>query len=254
MSAVQVISGFSLTNRWLLYTSFMLAPAQFISGVGSNCPSNLGFLAYNWYTQIAWYRAIQAKELHALSLLPVHFNFIFVVTYLGGITSGNIFMALLLGFGTAGVIVLNTVAAWTSWATNQPEGFGVYQFFFFGWRTLSPGWHTFILLWQIGDSILALVCLITAIGISITVVTWNDAEDAEELPWYLRYPAIPVGAAVMLLFGWPLILWSELIVARNQIESDTDMIAVWLFIAQVGAMLIPSCSAYLGCFKGLFRG
>jgi len=250
MSTVEVISGFSLTNRWLLYASFMLAPAQFISGMGSNCPSNVGFLAYNWYTQIAWYGAIKAKELHALSMLPVHFNFIFVMTYLGGVSSGNIVMGLLLGFGTAGVIVLNTVAAWISWATNQQDGFGVYQLFFFGWRTLSPGWHKFFLLWQIGDSILALSCLIAAIGIPIAVAT---REDGKEVPWYLRYPAIPLGAVVMLLVGWPLILWTELIVARNHIESDTDMIAVWLFVAQVGAMLIPTCSTYLGCFKGGFR-
>jgi hypothetical protein len=176
MSTVEIVSGFSLTNRLLLYASFMLAPAQFISGLGNNCPSNVGFLAYNWYTQIAWYSAIKAKQLHALSLLPIHFNFIFVITYLGGVTSGNIVMGLLLGFGTAGVIVLNSVAAWTSWATNQQEGFGVYEFYFFGWRTLSPGWHTFFLLWQIGDSTLALNCLVTAIGIPIAVANRDDDE------------------------------------------------------------------------------
>ena len=141
MSTVHVIQGFSKINRWLLYASFMLAPAQFISGIGNNCPSNLGFLAYNWYTQVSWYRAIKSKQLHALSLIPVHWNTIFAVSYLGGVTSGNIVMGLLLGLGTAGVIVLNNVASWTSWATNQTEGFGVYQFFFFGWRTLNPSWH-----------------------------------------------------------------------------------------------------------------
>jgi hypothetical protein len=31
----------------------------------------------------------------------------------------------------------------------------------------------------------------------------------------------------------------ELIVSRNDIESDTDMIAVWLFVAQVVLMLMP---------------
>lgn len=245
MSAVQVVAGFSLTNRWLLYTSLMLTPAQFITGIGSNCPSNLGFLAYNWYTQIQWLQAVQAKELHALSMLPVYFNFIYALTYLGGITSGNIVMAVLLGLGSAGVMVLNTVSAWISWATNQEEGFGVYQFFFFGWRTLDPGWHKFFLLWQICDSIGAFVFLIAAIAISIMALTW---EDDEELPWYLRYPAIPVGAVAMLLFfGWPLIMWTELIVARNNIESETDMIAVWLFIAQVATMLIPSFSPFSGC-------
>jgi hypothetical protein len=249
MSTVQTIPGFSLTNRCLLYVSFLLAPAQFISGLRSNYPSNLGFLAYNLYTQIAWYEAAKGKQLHALSLLPVHFNLIYAITYLGGVTSGNIIMALLLGFGTAGVSVLNTMAAWTSWATNQPEGFGVYQFFFFGWRTLSPGWHKFILLWQIFDSIAAFSSLFAAIGIAIEVATLD-----EEPPWYLRYRAIPIGAVVMLLGGWPIILWTELIVARNHIESTIDMIAVWLFVAQVGAMLIPSCSARLGCFKDMFRG
>ncbi|KFY45458.1 hypothetical protein V494_00954 [Pseudogymnoascus sp. VKM F-4513 (FW-928)] len=122
MSTITIVDGFSLTNRWLLYASFMLAPAQFYSGLGNNCPSNIGFLAYNWYTQIIWLRAIRAHELHALSLLPVHFNLLFVFTYLGGVTSGNLYMGIFLGLGTAGVIILNTVAAWTSWATNQPEG------------------------------------------------------------------------------------------------------------------------------------
>ncbi|KAF2183932.1 hypothetical protein K469DRAFT_689678 [Zopfia rhizophila CBS 207.26] len=233
MSTVQIIPGFSLTNRWLLYSSFMLAPAQFISGMGNNCPSNLGFLAYNWYTQIAWYRAIKAKQLHALSLVPVHLNLTFAITYLGGVTSGNIVMGFLLGFGTAGVIVLNSVAAWTSWATNQQEGFGVYHFFFFGWRTLTPGWHKFILLWQIGDSLMAFCCVIAAIGIPITLLETEN--DYKTPPWYLRYFAIPIGAAVMLLIGFPLILWTEFIVARNHIESATDMIAVWVFVAQAGS-------------------
>jgi len=243
-AAVQTMAGFSLTNRWLLYTSFMLAPAQFVSGMGNNCPSNLGFLAYNWYTQITWYRGIKAKKLHALSLLPVHFNTLFAITYLGGVSSGNAFTAILLGFGTAGVIALNAVAAWVSWATNQPEGYGVYQFFFYGWRTLSPRWHKFFLLWQIADSLISFSCLISAIFIPIQLL---DAD--EDPPWYARYLTIPVGAAGMLLLGWPLILWTELIVSRNHIESATDMIAVWLFVAQVGAMLIPNCSTYLRCCR-----
>ena len=241
-----------MVNRWLIYTSFMLAPAQFVSGIGSNCPSNVGFLAYNLYTQISWYGAIKDKELHALSLLPVNFNFFFAFGYLGGVTSGNIFMGLPLGLVTAGVMVLNTVAAWTSWATNMPEGFDVYQFFFFGWRTLTPGWHTFFLLWQIGDSMTALGCAITAIIVSVTMAT-EKIESPEEPSWTrnswilrlydwanAKYLAIPVGAALMLLIGWSLILWTELIVSRNQIESDIDMVAVWLFVAQVATMLVPS--------------
>jgi len=250
MSTVQIVQGFSKTNRWLLYASMMLSPAQFVSGLDSNCPSNLGFLAYNWYTQISWYYSIKGKQLHALSLLPVHFNLICVITYLGGITSGNIFMGLLLGFGTGGVIVLNTVAAWTSWATNMPEGYGVYQFFFFGWRTLSPGWHKFFLLWQIADSVTALTCLIAAIAGAIYASTdYHEESDDGKMPWWMRYPAIPLGTIVILICFWPLILWTELIVARNHVESATDWVAVWLFVAQVGAMLIPSCSTYLGCFR-----
>ena len=253
MSTITIVNGFSPLNRWLLYTSFMLAPAQFFSGLGNNCPSNIGFLAYNWYTQISWLHAIQGHELHALSLLPVHFNLLFVFTYLGGVTSGNLAMGIFLGLGTGGVIIVNTVAAWISWATNQPEGFGVYQFFFFGWRTLSPGWHKFILVWQISDSLFALNCLYLAIYLPIKMSKYTK-EEMDKVPWYLgKFPLIPVGAAGALLVGWPLILWTELIVARNNIESDTDWVSVWLFIAQAGAMLMPASSTYFGCMKRAFK-
>ncbi|KAJ6443617.1 fungal zn(2)-Cys(6) binuclear cluster domain-containing protein [Purpureocillium lavendulum] len=252
--ATQIVDGFSLTNRWLLYTSVMLAPAQFISGISSNCPSNIGFLAYNWYTQISWYQAVRNKELHALSLLPVHFNTLYVFSYLGGISSGNYFMAAILGLGTAGVLILNCVSAWTSWAICQDEGFGVFQFFFFGWRTLSPGWHKFILLWQVSDSIMCAIAVVASIVIAFTMVAVDEDDDLAEKATFgglmsvsnARYPAIFLGAVVMLIIAWPLILWTELIVQRNNIESGTDMVAVYLFIAQVGTMLIPN----LGCFKG----
>ncbi|GAO18632.1 uncharacterized protein UV8b_03375 [Ustilaginoidea virens] len=251
--SVQVVDGFSLTNRWLLYASLMLAPAQFVSGIGSNCPSNIGFLAYNWYTQIQWYQAVRAQELHALSLLPVHFNLIYAITYLGGITSGNLFMAVVLGVGTAGVIVLNTVSAWVSWATNMPEGYDAYQFFFFGWRTLTPGWHKFVLVWQVGDSMFALASVLMAIITAIRFVYIDEEDDSSRLvPWrkgtgprsnlaLWRYPAIPLGAAAVMLGAWPLVLWTELIVQRNKIESETDMVAVWLFVAQAAALVAPSC-------------
>jgi len=240
---VAIVDGFSLLNRWLLYTNFMLAPAQFASGLGNNCPSNIGFLAYNWYTQVQWYRASKSQEMHAISLVLVHVNMLFSISYLGGVASGNIFMGALLGLGTAGVIILNSVAAWTAWASNMREGFGEYQFFFFGWRTLSKGWHTFLLLWQISDSILAFTCIGAALIIPITLTQ----VDRKKFPWWLRYPAIPLGAAVMLLIGWPLILWTELIVQRNHIESETDWVAVWLFVAQVGTMVIPSCGLTFSC-------
>jgi len=232
-----VISGFSLTNRWLLYTSLMLTPAQAISGIGSNFPSSLGFLAYNWYNQYAWYNAIRHKQLHALSLLPVHFNTIYVLTYLGGITSGNIPMGALLGVGTAGLIVFNTIAAWISWATNLPDGYGIYHFFFFGWRTLTPGWRKFILLWQIGDTSLAIGSVMCALGFAIALPL--QGPDIR-LPWQCnRYFAVLWGSALALVVTWPLILWTELIISRNHIKSETDMVAVWLFVAQVATMLVP---------------
>jgi hypothetical protein len=234
---VEVVAGFSKTNRWLLYTSMMLSPAQAASGVGSNCPSNLGFLAYNIYTQIQWYKAVRNKELHALSLLPGHFNTIYIITYLGGVTSDNIVMGLLLALGTAAVIVLNNVCSWVSWATNQPEGYDTFQFFFFGWRTLNDNWHKFLMVWEIADSIFTVACVVGIFTIAIMV----SLTDAGEFPWWARYPAIPVGAVAILVLLWPLIMWTELIVQKNNIVSDTDWIAVWLFIAQVGAMIIPSC-------------
>jgi hypothetical protein len=240
MSTNTIVPGFSLLNRWLLYTSLMLSPAQFASGWGSNCPSNIGFLAYNWYTQIQWYRSVKAKQLHALAMLPVHYNTICCFTYLGGITSGNYPMAILLGLGSAGLIILNNISGWVAWATGQFEGYGVFRFFFFGWRTLSPGWHKFFLLWQISDSIEAAVVVVVAVVGAVASVNKSEDDD-EKLPWWGRYPVIPIGAAVMMLFSWPLILWTELVVAGNHIESATDWVAVWLFIAQVATMIVPSC-------------
>jgi hypothetical protein len=235
---VQVVAGFSLTNRWLLYTSLMLTPAQFVSGLGSNSPTNIGFLAYNWYNQYVWYTAAKAKDLHALSLLPVHFNFIYAFTYLGGVSSGNIVMGVFLGFGTAGLIILNNITAWTSWTTDLPEGYDTYQFFFFGWRTLTPGWRTFILLWQISDTLLAVNTVILAFVLAVWAVALLD-EGGFTPSLQNNYLAILCGPPVMLVFTWELIMWVELIVSRNGIESETDMIAVWLFVAQAVLMLIP---------------
>jgi hypothetical protein len=230
----QTIAGFSLTNRWLLYASIMLSPAMFISGVKSNFPTNLGFLAYNWYTQITWYQAAKAGLLGPLSLLPVHFNTIYAVSYLGGVSAGNDFLAILLGIGTAGVMGLNNAAAWQGWIIDQPEGFGQYEFFFYGWRTLSPGWHKFIMVWNIADTLWLVLFATVAIALPFRV-----GEDNEWMEWFMRYPAIPVGAICILVYCWPLILWVELIYARNHVQSDTDMIAVWLFVAQVVLMLVP---------------
>lgn len=243
MGAVYVVDGFSTLNRGLLYASLMLAPAQYISGIGSNSPTNIGFLAYNWYTQLKWYSDVRSGDLRALSLVLPHFNMIYAFTYVAGISSGNWPMGLVLGLGSAGVLALNTTCAWTAWARNDPEGFGVYQFFFFGWRTLNPDWQKFILCWQISDSILAFGAAITCIIGGLRIPSHHDTIDEREsrikkiATW--RYLAIPVGAAVVMLVAWPLIMWTELIIQRNHIESQTDWTAVWLFIAQVGTLFLP---------------
>ncbi|KAF3942231.1 hypothetical protein ABW19_dt0201055 [Dactylella cylindrospora] len=245
MSTTVAVKGFSLINRWLLYTNMMLCPAQYLSGIRNNCPSNIGFLAYNWYTQIMWYKAARAKELGPVCLTLPHFNLVFSVSYLGGVTSGNMIIGTLLGLGTAGVIILNTVTSWVSWATNQQAGYGIYRFFFFGWRTLTPGWHKFFLCWEIFDSMFAFSMVLFAINLSITV---PRAKDEEEMPWWIKYLAIPGGAAIIVLGGWPLILWTELVIGGNKVEWETDWVSVWLFVAQVATMLMPGCSAGLQRF------
>lgn len=237
---LQYVEGFSLTNRWLLYTSLMLSPAQFVSGLGSNCPSNIGFLAYNWYNQVIWYRAAREKTLHALSLLPAHFNLIYTMTYLGGVSSGNLIFAILLGLGTAGVMILNTVTAWIAWADLQREGYGVYQFFFFGWRVLDDRWHKFFLAWQIFDTLGAVGTVIAALYVAVASALYTMEGDGE-VEWFWRYPMIPLGAVCVLITAWPLIMWTELIYSRNNIESPTDKVAVVLFIVQAVTMLVPTC-------------
>lgn len=188
-----------------------------------------------------WYRAVKAKQLHAISLLPVHYNTVCAITYLGGITSGNIPMALVLGIGSAATMFLNNISGWTSWATNQEDGFGVYRFFFFGWRTLSPGWHKFFLLWQISDSIETLVFAGGAIVGAVAAAAKWDKDDDEESWWWWRYPAVIVGSIIMLLLFWEFIFWMEMVVHGNHIESATDWVAVWLFVAQAVTMLVPAC-------------
>ncbi|KAJ3537708.1 hypothetical protein NMY22_g5486 [Coprinellus aureogranulatus] len=163
------------------------------------------------------------------------------LTYLGGIPAGNVFMGALLGLGTAGLVIMNTITAWISLKTNLPEGDGVYQFFFFGWRTLSKGWRTFFLLWEISDTLEAVTTVIGSIVLGFYIplaVKTKDLEDSSFKWW--RDTAVFWGSAVALVVGWPLILWMELLVKRNNIVSETDMIAVYLFIAQVVAMVLPS--------------
>ncbi|KAI6778675.1 uncharacterized protein J7T54_007616 [Emericellopsis cladophorae] len=249
----EVVQGFSVLNRCLLYTSLVLSPAHFLSGWSSHGTTNLGFLAYNWYNQFVWYSAIQDRQLRALSLLPVHFNMIYAFTYLGGTAAGNLPAGVLLSLGSAGVMVFNTVAAWIAWKDCQPAGFGEYEFFFFGWRTLSPGWHKFTLVWQIFDTLLICSCVILAFKIPLYMQYIRD-DHSEHRPNSLRaglkaisnykYLAIPC-SVLMLVFVWPLILWVELLIRRNHVTSPTDWVSVWLFVAQVGLLVIPSFGGYL---------
>ena len=223
----------------------MLAPAQFISALGSLCPSSLGFLIYNWYTQIMWYRSVKAKQVHALSILFPHFNLVYAVSYLGGVSSGHPAISIPLWVGTAGAMVMNTRTAWVSWRKVQPEGFGKYQFYLFGWRTLSRFWHKFLFLWQIADAIITIIFMLLALALAIWGLKFSYAEKDFDMSKrfnkrHHKFAAIPIGAAIMLLFSWPLIVWAELIVARNHIDSETDWVAVGLFIAQVASMFVPS--------------
>lgn len=241
MSTVQVVQGFSGLNRLLLYISMMLSPAQFAAGLGANCPSNIGFLAYNWYTQLQWYQAARNNQLHALSLLMSQFNFCFTLTYLGGVSSGNFLSALIMGFGTAGVMILNNIVAWVSWSTTQAQGYGVYQFWFFGWRTLGPHWHRYFLIIQVIDTLSLIGSVIGAITIAFrTAAMTKDGTP----PWWYRYQVIYLGGVSVLLSIWPTMLWTELIISRNHIVSQTDQVAVWLFVVQLVTMLAPPC---FGC-------
>ena len=252
MSTIQIVSGFSKTNRWLMYASAMLAPAQLLSGIDNNCPSNIGFLAYNLWTQVGWYRAIKAKRLHALSLCPIHFNILYYVTNMSGVTSGHIAIGAVLGVATVGLDTFQTVAAWKAYNEDLPAGIGVYQFFFFGWRTLTPNRRRFFCFWQVFDTILAVI-FASAAFLLATKSPKIDPELKEYVTkWWIKPITITCGAAAVLIIAWPVILWTELIVTRNKLESATDWVAVGLFAAQVGAMLLPSAKQVLGCVRGRY--
>ena len=243
------------TNRWLIYASLMLTPAQALSGIASNCPSNIGFLAYNWWQQYTWFTAVKKRDLHALSLLPIYFNMLYTVTYLGDIFAGNVAMGVVLGLGTAGLIIMNTITAWISWKTNLPEGVGLYQFYFFGWRVLSEKWRKLFLVWEIFDTMVVANAVVASVCLGIRIPgQFKVAEREKRLFRWARGTAMFWGSALMLLATWPLILWMELIVKKNNIVSETDMIAVWLFIAQVATMVIPSVTSLVAACWRWLRG
>jgi hypothetical protein len=231
-TAVSIVDGFSPLNRAIMYISAILAPAQAISGIGHTGLSNLGFLAYNYYAQIVWFRAVKHNELHALALVVVHTNTTLAFAYVGGIFSGNRWIALLLAFGAMGVLWLNNATAWISWMQGQEEGYGEWQFFFFGWRTLTHGWHKFIMVWQIANTL-------ESLGFSGLFLSLALQAGTTKFMWWHRLPAIPLGGVIMAFILFPYILFVELLVRRNHIDSGTDWGAVYAFGAQVALMLLP---------------
>lgn len=108
------------------------------------------------------------------------------------------------------------------------------------------------MLWQISDSGLALAGVVAAIVIVVRLAFQEHVGDgfAKLVKWWYTYTAVPAGRLVMLFVSWPLILWTELIILRNELESETDIVAVWLFVAQAVTILLPSCGLSLSCFLG----
>lgn len=89
-------------------------------------------------------------------------------------------------------------------------------------------------------------CVIAAIRLSIYVWMRERQRDPENKHrWWVTYPAIPIGGALMLIFDWTLILWAEMVVNPSNIVSDTDMIAARLSIAQIVTLLAPKLWAPL---------
>ncbi|PPR00504.1 hypothetical protein CVT24_005528 [Panaeolus cyanescens] len=242
--AINVVApGFSLTNRWLLYTSLMLTPTQATAGLGSSAPINLGFLAYNGYQQYLWYSAAKNKQLHALSLIPPYLNFIYSVTYLGGVPSGNIVVGGISATASAALIMMNVATSWVSITTNLPEGDDVYAYYCFGWKTLSKSSRRSFTAWNVFDTLFSIAMAVCCFFVAF--VSWDyfkEHKDSKEFKMEKissALAAVVLGPPiVLLLIGWELIMWIELIVQRNHIVSETNMIAVYLFIAQVVLMII----------------
>ncbi|CAO2651392.1 Nn.00g039620.m01.CDS01 [Neocucurbitaria sp. VM-36] len=238
-AAIPVVQGFSQLNRALMYTSALLAPAQALSSINQTGLSNLGFLAYNYYTQITWYRAASNRQLSSLALVAVHANTTLAFAYLGGVFAGNRAMAVLLALGAMGVLWLNNATAWISWKTGQTQGYGEWEFFFFGWRTLNKNWHKFIMVWQISNSLETVMLSIVCVFLAGRAVLRSREKSRKVFKWWHRIPAVPVGGAVMVFVLAPYIAWIEMIVRRNRVESETDWVAVYVFIGQVALMLLP---------------
>ncbi|KAF5330609.1 hypothetical protein D9619_005191 [Psilocybe cf. subviscida] len=246
---VIVISGFSLTNRLLLYASIATAPVALMDGIGSHIPINAGFLGFTIYQQYLFYLATKQRQLHALCMLPQCLNSMYAVSYLAGVSAGNRWLSGALCVGTAAVLIINNVTAWTAYLMDLPEGYGVYHFFFFGWRTLSSKWRPLFLLWSVGDSIVTLGYITQSVYIATWTPTVSEEVDGDEdsnLKWWKDTSLIWSSAVGMLPF-FPFVLWIELIVYKNHIVSETDTISVYLFIVQIALLITP-------CIYSLLRG
>ncbi|KAF6744606.1 hypothetical protein DFP72DRAFT_1018729 [Ephemerocybe angulata] len=247
-----VVAGFSLTNRLLIYFNFLLAPAHLLAGGEITLPeklrylryfpSNLGFLAYDCYQQVLWYKAINTEEIHALSLVIAYLNAMYAITYLAGLSAANHLYFSLQALGVAGMLTINAISGWINCTQNLPKGDGVYRFWFFGWRRLSEGWRGLAIFIQVlitlGSLILAIVVIILARRHSQFMGKYAKEQGEPWGKWW-RIGAIALLTLIVLIFGWPLALWMELVVLKNGLVSETDWVAVYLFIAQVVMMIIP---------------
>ena len=294
---IETIEGFSFVNRVLLYVSTVLAPAQYVAGVGSNCLSNLGFLGYNMYQQWMWYKVVSSRDnadyVGALYLLLPYFNMIFAISYVAGVSTRHWFLAFLLWGGTTFMIVVNTIATWKAYEYMK-DGYGVYDFCFFGCRELNIDWHNyFFRIWTISGTAMCVVSVIWTIAMAVLAVKknsdvnkfiralgWNkfklvivaiflgsffmtigfwpiflylyrhlkkdphysgfrnalahklEKKGWETIAWLCSVPFLSVGI-------WPMVLWTESVMRRNDIYSPTDKIAIILFAFQIAALLMP---------------
>lgn len=220
-------------------------PAAALGGLGTHIPINAGFLGYTCYQQYLFYVAAKHKQLHALCMLPQYLNTIYPFVYLAGISAGNGLLSFLLCIGTLAALIINNITTWTIYWRDLPEGYGIYRFFFFGWRTLSPKWRTLFHLWAISDTIFTLLFIGLSIYVAAVVPAASEsAKDDDDIRWW-NDTSLVWGSVLCTVVFWPLVLWVELIVKENHIVSETDMIAVYLFVAQIALLVIPSIYSIL---------
>lgn len=241
-SPVVVLAGFSLLNRVLLYASMFTAPASFIHGLGSNEPINAGFLTYTVYQQYLFCVASKHKQLHALSMLPPYLNTIYAITYFGGLSTENSVLSFVMCIGTIAALIINNITTWMAFLMNITEGYGVYRFWFLGWRTLSHQWHTFFLMWAMFDSFATVAYIGVSIYLATVALKWSkDAGDDKQFRRWEDRSLLSGSVIVFCLFA----AWTELIVYSNHIVSATDWVSVHLFILQIVLTAFPSIYNFL---------